>query len=216
MASSLIGDAGFRRKLWDNPALAGSSSDPAIALVRRVDAATRAARDKYEAAVSGPGSIAAEKVAGLRFDVMGQEIYPDATFTLRLSYGAVKGWVDPVFGQVPAFTYVSGLWDRATGAYPFNLGAKWAGGKNKLAGRTQQNFVSTNDIVGGNSGSPVINREGRIVGLAFDGNIHSTGGAYGFDAALNRCVSLSSQLILEGLRKIYGAKALADELERKS
>lgn len=216
VASSLIGDAAFRRKLWDNPALIGSSSDPAIVLARRVDAAARAARDKYEGAVSGPGSIAAERVAGLRFEVMGQDVYPDATFTLRLSYGVVKGWVDPVFGQVPASTYVSGLWDRATGAYPFNLGAKWAGGKSKLDGKTQQNFVSTNDIIGGNSGSPVINREGRIVGLAFDGNIHSTGGAYGFDAALNRCVSLSSQLILEGMRKIYGAKALADELERKS
>jgi hypothetical protein len=216
VAASQMGDAGFRKKLWDNPAQLAASKDPAIVLVKRIDAAARAARTKYEAAIVGPGSIAAEKVAGLRFDVLGQEIYPDATFTLRLSYGVVKGWMDPLFGQVPAFTYVSGLWDRATGAYPFNLGAKWVGGKNKLAGTTQQNFVSTNDIIGGNSGSPVINKEGRIVGLAFDGNIHSTGGAFGFDAALNRCVSLSSQLILEGLRKIYGAKALADELERKS
>lgn len=215
VAASQVGDAGFRKKLWDNPAQLAASNDPAIVLVKRIDAAARAARTKYETAIVGPGSIAAEKVAGVRFDVLGQEIYPDATFTLRLSYGVVKGWIDPLFGQVPAFTYVSGLWDRATGAYPFNLGAKWTGGKNKLGGTTQQNFVSTNDIIGGNSGSPVINKEGRIVGLAFDGNIHSTGGAYGFDAALNRCVSLSSQLILEGLRKIYGAKALADELERK-
>ena len=77
------------------------------------------------------------------------------------------------------------------------------------------NLVSTNDIIGGNSGSPLLNRDGRIVGLVFDGNIHSTGGAYGFDAALNRTVSVSSQLVLEALRKIYGANALADELERK-
>jgi hypothetical protein len=117
---------------------------------------------------------------------------------------------------VKPFTYVSGLWERATGAYPFNLGAKWVGGKTKIAGTTQMNFVTTNDIIGGNSGSPMLNRDGRIVGLAFDGNIHSTGGAYGFDPALNRCVGVSSQLIIEGLRKIYGAKALADEIERKT
>jgi hypothetical protein len=216
VANSQVGDAAFRKKLWDNPAQVAGANDPAIALIKRIDAAARAARTKYETAVTGPASVAAEKIAGLRFDVLGQEIYPDATFTLRLSYGVVKGWMDPVFGQVPAFTYVSGLWERATGAYPFDLGAKWVGGKSKIAGNTQENFVSTNDIIGGNSGSPVISKDGRIVGLAFDGNIHSTGGAYGFDAALNRCVSVSSQLIIEGLRKIYGAKALADELERKS
>jgi S1-C subfamily serine protease len=117
---------------------------------------------------------------------------------------------------VKPFTYVSGLWDRATGAFPFNLGAKWVGGKSKIPGTTQENFVSTNDIIGGNSGSPVLNKDGRVVGLAFDGNIHSTGGAYGFDAALNRCVSVSSQLIVAAMRNIYGATALADELERKS
>ena len=216
VTSTQVDDAAFRKKLWENPAQVASTNDPAIALVKRIDAAARSARSKYEASVSGPSSVATEKIAGLRFDVFGQDIYPDATFTLRLSYGVVKGWTDPVFGPVPAFTYVSGLWDRATGAYPFNLGAKWVGAKSKVAGGTQEDFVSTNDIIGGNSGSPVLNRNGRIVGLAFDGNIHSTGGAYGFDAALNRCVSVSSQLILEGLRKIYGANALADELERKT
>ena len=110
----------------------------------------------------------------------------------------MKGWNDPVFGEVKPFTYVSGLWERATGAYPFNLGAKWVGGKSKIAGTTQMNFVTTNDIIGGNSGSPVLERDGRIVGLAFDGNIHSTGGAYGFDPALNRYVAVSSQLIVGG------------------
>jgi peptidase S46-like protein len=216
VANSQIGDLAFRKKLWDNPGQVAASNDPAIALVRRVDAAARAARAKYEQNVTSPVSIAAEKVASLRFDVLGQSIYPDATFTLRLSYGTVKGWNDPMFGEVKPFTFVSGLWDRATGAFPFNLGAKWIGGKSKVPGTTQQNFVSTNDIIGGNSGSPVLNKDGRVVGLAFDGNIHSTGGAYGFDAALNRCVSVSSQLIVTALRNIYGATELADELERKS
>ena len=116
----------------------GSSSDPAIALVRRIDEAARAARARYEAGVTGPASVAAEKIASLRFDVLGQSIYPDATFTLRLSYGVVKGWNDPVHGQVKPFTYVSGLWDRATGAYPFNLGAKWVGQKSKIRRRARR------------------------------------------------------------------------------
>jgi hypothetical protein len=216
VAASQVGDAGFRKRLWENPAQVAGSNDPAIALVKRVDAAARAARSKYESSVSGPLSVASEKIAALRFDVLGQEIYPDANFTLRLSYGVVKGWNDPLFGEVKPFTQVSGLWERATGAYPFNLGAKWVGGNNKLQRNMQMNFVSTNDIIGGNSGSPVLNRDGAIVGLAFDGNIHSTGGAFGFDPALNRTVSVSSQVLLEALRKIYGAAALADELERKS
>lgn len=212
VANSQIGDHGFRKRLWDSPAQATSSNDPAIALTRLVDAAARAARQTYETEVAGPSSLAAEKVAGLRFDVMGQGIYPDATFTLRLSYGVVQGWNDPVHGKVEPFTYMSGLWKRATGAYPFNLGKRWVGAEGKLPGDMQYDFVSTNDIIGGNSGSPVLNKDGRIIGLAFDGNIHSTGGSFGFDPELNRMVSLSSQAIIGALRHIYGATALADEL----
>jgi Peptidase S46 len=216
VTSSEVGDPAQRRKLWQSPGLIASSADPAIALVKRIDAMARAARGNYEATVTSPLSVAAEKVASLRFEVLGKEVYPDATFTLRLSYGVVKGWTDPVYGAVAPFTYVSGLWDRATGAYPFNLAKRWVGGKSKIAGTTQMDFVTTNDIIGGNSGSPLIDKDGRVVGLAFDGNIHSTGGDFGFDPVLNRCVAVSSQLILEALRKIYGAGALADELARKS
>ena len=212
VSNSQIADAGFRKRLWDNPEQAWASNDPAIALVRAVDAAARAARKSYETSVTGPTSVAAEKIASLRFDVLGQDIYPDATFTLRLSYGVVEGWNDPVHGKVEPFTHFSGLWGRATGAYPFNLARRWVGGEGKLPADTQFDFTSTNDVVGGNSGSPVLNKAGDIIGLAFDGNIHSTGGAYGFDPALNRTVSVSSQMIVGALRNIYGAKALADEL----
>ncbi|HVY90837.1 MAG TPA: S46 family peptidase [Hyphomonadaceae bacterium] len=215
VSGSQLGDGAMRRKLWEHPELVDKSTDPAIALVRRIDAFSRAARQTWESAVSSPVSVASEKVAALRFAVMGKNVYPDATFTLRLSYGTVKGWIDPVHGQVQPFTYVSGLWERATGAFPFNLAKRWQSGRDKIAGTTQMDFVTTNDITGGNSGSPLVNKEGRIVGLAFDGNIHSTAGDFGFDPALNRCVAVSSQLILEGLRKIYGADALADELMRK-
>jgi hypothetical protein len=212
VASSQMPDAAFRKRLWDTPALATGSNDPAIALVRIVDAAARAAREGYETSISGPVSIASEKVASLRFAVLGARIYPDAAFTLRLSYGVVKGWTDPVHGEITPFTQASGLWSRATGAYPFNLARNWVGKASAIPAATQFNFTSTNDIIGGNSGSPVLNTQGRIVGLAFDGNIHSTGGSYGFDPELNRTVSLSSQMIVAALRYIYGANALADEL----
>jgi V8-like Glu-specific endopeptidase len=106
------------------------------------------------------------------------------------------------------------LWKRATGAYPFNLGKRWVGGETKMPADMQYDFVSTNDIIGGNSGSPVLSKDGRIIGLAFDGNIHSTGGSYGFDPKLNRMVSVSSQAIVGALRNIYGVTALADELVR--
>ncbi len=214
VASSQVGDAGFRKRLWENPAQAIGSNDPAMALARLVDEAARAARKAYEEQVSGPSSVAAEKIAGLRFDVLGQNIYPDATFTLRLSYGVVQGWDDPVHGRIEPFTYVSGLWKRATGAFPFNLARRWVGKEGKIPGDLQFNFVSTNDIIGGNSGSPVLNTAGRVIGLAFDGNIHSTGGSFGFDPALNRTVAVSSQAIIGALRHIYGAGALVDELTK--
>jgi hypothetical protein len=212
VANSQVGDAAFRKGLWNSGSLVAGSNDPAIVFVRMLDDAARRARATYETDVTGPTSVAAEKVASLRFDVLGQNIYPDATFTLRLSYGVVQGWDDPIHGRIEPFTQVGGLWKRATGAYPFNLGKRWVGGENKLPADMQYDFVSTNDIIGGNSGSPVLNKDGRIIGLAFDGNIHSTGGSYGYDPKLNRMVSVSSQVIVGALRNIYGATALADEL----
>jgi hypothetical protein len=214
VANSRLSDPNTRKRLWGTTAEAKASNDPAIAVVRAIDAAAREARKAQEQTVDGPASNAAERIANLRFDVFGDSVYPDATFTPRLSYGVVQGWNDPVHGEVAPFTHVSGLWARATGAYPFDLVPSWSNARSKLDPQTQMNFVSTTDIIGGNSGSPVLNSKGDVIGLAFDGNIHSIGGAYGFDAKLNRTVSLSSALIVEGLRKVYGARALADELAR--
>ena len=214
VTSSQMSDAAFRKRLWNAPADVAGSNDPAIVLARVVDEAARAARARYEAEITGPAALAAEKVAALRFEVLGDSIYPDATFTLRLSYGVVQGWDDPIHGKIEPFTYASGLWKRATAAYQFNLARNWVGKESAIPPTTQFDFVSTNDVVGGSSGSPVLNRDGRIVGLAFDGNIHSTGGSFGFDPELNRTVSLSSQMIVAALGSVYGAHGLVDELIR--
>ncbi|MDZ4762790.1 MAG: S46 family peptidase [Alphaproteobacteria bacterium] len=213
VVATRLDDPAYRKRLWENSGETAASNDPAIALYRLIDAAARKAREAYETSVSGPLSIASEKVAGLRFAVLGDAIAPDATFTLRLSYGTVQGWTDPVLGPVGPFTYARGLWKRATGAWPFTVASKWSTAASRIDPDLPMNLVSSNDIIGGNSGSPLLDRQGRIVGLVFDGNIHSLGGAYGFDPALNRTVSVASPMLLEGLRKVYGATVLADEMQ---
>ncbi len=211
--NSRLDDPAYRERLFDDPAETTASNDPAIALFRRIDPYAREARARYEAEVVGPLAAASERIAGLRFDVQGDQVYPDATFTLRLSYGVVKGWQDPVAGPVPAYTQVRGLWERATGAYPFNLAPKWLAAKGQLPPGMIMNMATTNDVIGGNSGSPLLDRQGRVAGLVFDGNIHSLGGNYGFDPQLNRTIAVASPMLVEGLRKVYGADALADELQ---
>ena len=143
--------------------------------------------------------------------MLGTSIYPDATFSLRFSYGTVKGWKE-AGKEVSPITNFAGAFDHATGADPFKLPDSWYAAKDKLNLNTPYNFASTNDIIGGNSGSPVVNKNGELVGLIFDGNIHSLGGAFGYDESLNRAVSVESAAILEALDKIYGAHALANEM----
>ncbi|MGA9587304.1 MAG: S46 family peptidase, partial [Terracidiphilus sp.] len=152
-----------------------------------------------------------------RFLVYGKNAYPDATFTLRLSYGTVDGY--PYNGTIaPPFTTYYGLFDRAysfSNKPPFDLTPKEKAGLSKLDLTTPLDFVSTGDIIGGNSGSPVVNREGELVGLIFDGNIESLAGDFVYDGTKNRAVAVHSAGMIEGLRKLYGADALADELEGK-
>ena len=186
-----------------------------IDFARTLDAPARAVRTDNENNVKAVITKNAALIAKARFALEGKGTYPDATFTLRLSYGAVAGYEEKGRTVAPT-TNFAGAYAHATGRDPFKLPDSWIKAEKAVDPNAQLNFVSTNDIIGGNSGSPVLNKEGRIIGLAFDGNIHSTGGAYGFDTALNRCVSVSSQLIIASLRNIYGATALADELERKS
>jgi hypothetical protein len=157
---------------------------------------------------------AKEKLAKARFAVYGSSLYPDATFTLRLSYGQVKGWLENGTA-VPPFTIFGGAFERATGRDPYALPQSWLDNKSKLNLETPLNFVTTNDIIGGNSGSPVINKDAQLVGLIFDGNIHSLGGNYGFDETMNRAVAVDSRAILETLDKVYGASRVLAELSRK-
>jgi V8-like Glu-specific endopeptidase len=212
LAKSALGDPALRKRLWDGgKAAIDASTDPMIVFARRVDAASRAIRKQYEDKVLGPTDRAAEKIAKARFAIHGTSDYPDATFSLRLSYGAVQGWEEDGKPVAP-FTRFAGLWSRATGQFPFNLASKWQQAEGKVNPDTVFDFISNNDIIGGNSGSPAITAKGEVVGAAFDGNIHSLGGAFGFDPKTNRTVMVSTAAVTEALRKVYGNARLVTEL----
>lgn len=213
-----LGDVAARKALMDGgEAAIAASTDPMIVAARRVDPIVREAQRKMRDTVESVLTPAGEKLGKARFLVYGKNAYPDATFTLRLSYGTVAGY--PYNGTItPPFTTYYGLFDRAYSfgnKPPFDLTPKEEMGLGKLDLTTPLDFVSTGDIIGGNSGSPVVNREGELVGLIFDGNIESLAGDFVYDGTKNRAVSVHSAGMIEGLRKLYGAGALADELEGK-
>jgi Peptidase S46 len=204
---------GFRKELFEGgKAKIDASKDPMIEFARALDPDARAIRKRYETEVDGPLKKQQELLARARFAVFGDTTYPDATLTLRLSYGAVKGWSEDG-KEVKPMTTLAGSFARHTGAEPFALPASWLKAKDKLALETPLNVATTNDIIGGNSGSPLVNKNGEVVGLIFDGNIHSLGGDYGFDESVNRAVAVHSAALIEALDKIYGAKRLVDELK---
>ena len=174
-------------------------------------------RKKYEENVEAPLEKAYAELAKQRFDQFGTDIYPDATFTLRLSYGTVKGYTDDDGEQVAPVTNIAGMYDRAEKQKfraPFAPPPRWTDGKAKLDASVPFNLVTTNDIIGGNSGSPLINAAGEVVGLVFDGNIYSLSNNFIYSDKQSRCVSVHSAVIVEALRKLYDADALADELGR--
>ena len=212
VAGTRLGDPAERLRLWQGGADAvAASDDPFIALARQVDGASRAVRARFENEVQAVERKAQERIAAARFARTGTSTYPDATFTLRLSYGEVQGW--PVRGRpVAPYTEVAGLYRRATGAEPFALPASWLAARPRLDPAQRFNFVTTHDIAGGNSGSPMLDRAGRLVGLVFDGNLESLGGAYAYDERVNRAVAVHPGLILQALRSVYDAGFLADEL----
>lgn len=215
--NSKLADVELRRRLAKEGASAqAATGDPLIELARLVDGPSREVRKRYEDAVEEPLRQAYAKIANARFALYGTETYPDATFTLRLAFGTVSGYEEQG-RQVPPWTTMGGTYPHAEehgSVYPFALPSRWLERKDKLNLDTPFNFVSTADIIGGNSGSPVVNRAGEIVGIIFDGNIQSLVLAYAYTDAQARAVSVASPAIVEALKKIYDAKELVAELGR--
>ncbi|HVV85328.1 MAG TPA: S46 family peptidase [Kofleriaceae bacterium] len=214
VASTKLADKDERIRLWKGGLTAiKASRDPIILAAKLIDAPARKLRKQWEDDVDGVVAAATEKIARARFAAEGKSGYPDATFTLRLSYGAVAGYTSTVHGtKVTPFTTFGGAFDRDTGAAPFALAPSWLAARAKLPMKTPLDFVTTNDIIGGNSGSPVFNKDLQIVGLVFDGNIESLAGDYWFDQATNRTVAVHSDALLTALGTIYHADRIVTEL----
>ena len=212
---SQLADPKLRQRLWEGGAAAlDAAHDPMIEFARRVDAPARAVRKRYEDEVEAPVDAAAEKIARARFRVYGTSVPPDATFTLRLNVGTVQGWKEDGH-EVEPFTHLARLFERATGQEPFRIPDSWLRVQGALDRETRFDLSTSNDIVGGNSGSPLIDTGGRLVGLMFDGNIHSIAGSFWFDPALNRAVAVDPAIMFEALRKVYQADGLLAELGRR-
>ncbi|HET9155350.1 MAG TPA: S46 family peptidase, partial [Myxococcaceae bacterium] len=207
-----LGDPAVRKRLWEDDAAldAAMSSDPMLQLAASVDAESRAVRKRYEV-VDATLKSNGELIARVRFDVFGTAVYPDATFTPRLSYGTVRGYQLP--GRaIPWRTELAGLWTRATGRPPFELPPAWLAAKGKLPDTLPYDVVGTPDSVGGNSGSPVVDRKGELVALNFDQNSFGTATPFGYDESRRRAVFVHTELILRALETVYRAQRIVDEI----
>ena len=214
LSQSRLADPAFRMRLWEGGAAAiATSDDPMIAFVRSWDSEARAVRERYVTEVEGPMARAHERIARARFRAFGLAHYPDATFSPRVSYGQVEGWSEPSGRVVPAFTRAGGLYERATGNPPFRVSQRWADARARIDAGAIYNVSTSNDVIGGNSGSPLLDREGLVVGAVFDGNVHSLGGEYFYDGDLNRSITVTSTAIRMALADVYGMSALLAELE---
>lgn len=213
IAGTGLADPAYRQALWDGgPAGLAASTDPMIVYVRSTDPLSRAARDVWENQIIGPTDRASLRIAQVRFVTKGGVLYPDATYSPRLSYGRVMGWTE---GQaaVGPFTSIEGMFGHAGAQEPFRLPPDWLSARASLSSGTVLNFVTTNDITGGNSGSPIVDAKGRIIGAAFDGNLASIAGDFVYDGAANRTVAVSTAAIIEALKKVYHRDDLVAELE---
>ena len=204
-----------RLKWWDASIEELRASDePFIQLAREVDQTARRLRKQREDEIDAVITDAEERIARARFALFGTEVYPDATFTLRLNFGTVQGWRDR--GQdIQPFTRLETAFARATGEAPFAIPSSWQQKREELNPDTPFNLSTNNDIVGGNSGSPLLNAQGEIVGLIFDGNIHSISGSYGFDPVMNRSVAVHPAIMQTALEQVYQAQSLLHEINAR-
>lgn len=215
ISDTKLGDVAVRKQLYDGgQAAIEASADPLIRAMRAIDPDARSVRKEYEDKVESVVRRDGAAIAKARFAQSGFTQPPDATFTLRLSYGQVKGYEEN--GKAILFdTDMGGAYEHAAehnNQPPYNLPESWMKAKSQLNLKTPLNFVSTADIIGGNSGSPTVNKKGEVVGIIFDGNIQSLVWNFAYSDKQGRAVSVDSRGIQEALRKIYGATALADEL----
>jgi hypothetical protein len=209
-----LADVALRRRLIDaDAATIAASDDPMIALARKIDPDLRVERHAYDDGVVDPLARNSALIAKAMFAIDGTSSYPDATFTLRFSYGTVKGYRENGRDIAP-ITTIGGAFARATGNEPFKLPDSWIAARAALDPEQPFDFVTTNDIIEGNSGSPVVNKEGEFVGLIFDGNYASLGGAFGFDPETNRAIAVTVGGLRTALAKIYHADRLVEELGR--
>jgi len=217
VGGTALADAAARKALVEGgPSAIAASADPLIALARRVEPIIRELRAWQEARIQSTDARAGQKIAEARFAVYGKTAYPDANFNLRLEYGRVLGYAEDTT-LVPPHTTLYGLYERAAAfgeKPPFNLPARWRDGRAKLDLATPFNFVYTADTIGGNSGSPVINRDAEVCGINFDSNLQKLPNRYLYidEAEGSRAVGVHSAGIVEGLKKLYGADALVAEL----
>ncbi|WP_420479473.1 S46 family peptidase [Brevundimonas sp. FT23028] len=207
-----LADPAVRRALWEGGLAAiEASDDPLIQYLLRLQEPTRAVRAAWEEQVQAPTDRASEQLAALRFQTYGDTVYPDATGTLRLTYGQIEG-TDVPGQRFGAFTTFSGLWDRATGAAPFDVAPKLLAARGRIDGSTVLNMAVSSDTIGGSSGSPVVNAAGEIVGANFDSTVLTQRNAYGYDRNVNRSVIVTTGAVTTALRDVYGMQRLVEEL----
>jgi hypothetical protein len=220
-AAAIIGgtrlkDVEYRKKLYAmSPGELAKIDDPMLKIARIIDPDARAVRKQVEE-LDEVKQQAQALIAKVRYAKHGSTVYPDATFSLRLAFGRVKGYEENS-QQVPAFTTIGGMFARSDSherRVPFDLPPSWAEAKSRLNLETPYNFVSTAESVGGNSGSPVLNRDGEFVGIIFDGNIQSMIAPYAYSEIQARSISVDVRAVLEALKNVYRADALVEELER--
>lgn len=207
-----LGDPAVRKRLWEGGlAAVQASDDPLVQFLLRIQDVTRSTRAEYEGRVQAPTDRATEALAKARFAVFGTSLYPDATGTLRLTYGRLRGWTHQ--GRtVPYATTFGGLWERATGAEPFNLAPRLAAARDRIPASTILDVAASTDTIGGSSGSPAVNAAGEIIGANFDSTVLTQRNAYGYDPEVNRSVLVTASAITAALKNAYGQEHLLREM----